>query len=95
VPDITPAQARQALMVLRGAVGAAVWLAPRPTGRVLGIDPGGNPAPFVARLFAARSLGMVAALAGGLRGYLPKRTAFTVALTALGETALGVIARRD
>lgn len=34
-----------------------------------------------------------AALAGGLRGYLPKRTMVLTGLTALGAAALGVTAR--
>jgi hypothetical protein len=36
-----------------------------------------------------------AALAGGLRGYLSKRAAVMVGLTALGAAALGVIARGE
>ncbi len=53
-----------AIVAIRGAIGAVTWLTPRLSGRVFGLDAGANPQlPYVARLFAARDL----ALAAGLR----------------------------
>jgi hypothetical protein len=58
-------QAVQGLVALRGAVGAGVWLAPKSSGRLFGLDPSANPqAPYLGRLFGARD----AALAFGLNG---------------------------
>jgi hypothetical protein len=57
-------QAIQALVALRGAVGASAWLTPRLAGRLFGLDVAGNPqAPYLARLFGVRDV----ALAVGLR----------------------------
>lgn len=49
----------------RMTFGIAAWLAPRPVGRVLGLDIAGNPqAPYLARVLAVRDL----VLALGARG---------------------------
>ena len=54
-----PYTARTVLAGLRAAVGVAALVAPRLTGRVLGIDPGANPAtPYLLRIFGARELYM-------------------------------------
>lgn len=56
-------QAIRALVGLRGAVGASVWLAPRLSARVFGLDPGGNPqAPYLGRLFGARDVALAVGL---------------------------------
>jgi hypothetical protein len=56
-------QTVQGLVGLRAALGVGVWLAPRLTGRLFGLDPDANPqAPYLGRLFGARDV----ALAYGL-----------------------------
>lgn len=58
---LTAAQARNALVGIRAGLGVGTLLAPRLTGRLFGIDPGANPAAvYLARLFGARELFMVA-----------------------------------
>ena len=48
---------------LRAGAGAAAWIAPGLTGRVLGMDASGSsPVRFVLRLFGARDLAMGAAV---------------------------------
>lgn len=113
-----PFAARRTLAWIRAALGVGALLAPRPTGRLFGIDVDANPAaPYLARLFGARELFMaspflmpapgldeeelagravpvdaadtVAALAAGLRGYLPWRAALPAAATAAAATWLG------
>lgn len=59
--QITSAQARNALVGVRGTIGVLALLFPRFAGRLFGIDPDENPAvPYVARLFGARELFMAA-----------------------------------
>jgi hypothetical protein len=56
-------QAIQALVTLRGAVGAGAWLAPRLSGRLFGLDPAANPqAPYLGRLFGVRDVALAAGL---------------------------------
>lgn len=51
--------ALSALVGLRLAVGVASWLAPRPAGRLFGLDVPANPqAPYLARLFGARDVAL-------------------------------------
>lgn len=48
-----------ATLAYRAALGAAAYLAPRATGRALGIDPEANPAsPYLARVFGARDVAL-------------------------------------
>jgi hypothetical protein len=88
------AQPAQSLIGLRGALGAAVWLAPRLSGRLFGLDPAGNPqAPYLGRLFAARDL----ALAYGLSASTgSQRSLWLRAGLAcdLADALAGVLARR-
>jgi hypothetical protein len=52
-------QAEQALIAVRTAIGAGVWVAPRLAGRLFGLDPKGNPQlPYVGRLFGVRDLAL-------------------------------------
>ncbi|HWF50827.1 MAG TPA: hypothetical protein VG294_09330 [Solirubrobacteraceae bacterium] len=52
-------QAEQALIAVRTAIGAGVWVAPRIAGRLFGLDPKGNPQlPYVGRLFGVRDLAL-------------------------------------
>lgn len=47
------------LVALRLAVGVASWLAPRPAGKLFGLDVSANPqAPYLARLFGARDVAL-------------------------------------
>jgi hypothetical protein len=56
-------QAIQALISLRGAVGAGAWLAPRMAGKLFGLDPDGNPqAPYLGRLFGVRDVALAVGL---------------------------------
>jgi hypothetical protein len=58
---MTNRQARTAIAVLRLAVGTGTLLAPRVTGRLLGLDPDANAGlPYVARMFGVRELYMAA-----------------------------------
>lgn len=58
---ITPRHARNALVGIRSCVGIGALLAPRATGKTFGIEAEENPAaPYLARLFGARELFMVA-----------------------------------
>ncbi len=53
----------QALMGVRGVVGAGAWLTPRLAGRLFGLDPDGNPqSPYLARLFGVRDVALAAGL---------------------------------
>jgi hypothetical protein len=46
---------------IRAVVGAAAWIAPRPAGRMFGLDTGANPqAPYLGRLFGARDVALAA-----------------------------------
>lgn len=48
-----------ALVGLRLVVGVLSWLAPRPAGKLFGLDSKGNPqAPYLARLFGARDIAL-------------------------------------
>jgi hypothetical protein len=63
-----------ATLAYRAALGAAAYLAPRTTGRALGIDPDANPAsPYLARVFGARD---VALGVGGLALPPEQRTVY-------------------
>ena len=63
---ITPRHARTALVGIRGCVGVGALVAPGATGKLMGIDAEENPAaPYLARLFGARELFMVAPFAFG------------------------------
>ncbi|MBK7167452.1 MAG: hypothetical protein IPH81_19970 [Candidatus Microthrix sp.] len=63
---ITPRHARTALVGIRGCVGVGALVAPGATGKLMGIDAEENPAaPYLARLFGARELFMVAPFALG------------------------------
>jgi hypothetical protein len=56
-------QTIQALVGLRGAVGAGAWLAPRLSARLFGLDPVGNPqAPYLGRLFGVRDVALAVGL---------------------------------
>jgi hypothetical protein len=45
--------------VVRAVVGAAAWIAPRPSGRLFGLDSSANPqAPYIGRLFGARDVAL-------------------------------------
>ena len=49
------------ISVVRAVVGAAAWIAPRPSGRLFGLDSGANPqAPYLGRLFGARDVALAA-----------------------------------
>ncbi len=49
----------KALVGLRTVIGLSVWLSPRPTAKLFGIDPRRNPqAPYLGRLFGARDLAL-------------------------------------
>lgn len=51
--------ALSALVGLRVAVGVASWVAPRPAGKLFGLDGPANPqAPYLARLFGARDVAL-------------------------------------
>ena len=55
----------QGLIGARTAIGAGVWLAPRLSGRLFGLDPEANPqAPYLGRLFGVRDVALAAGLAG-------------------------------
>lgn len=48
-----------ATLAYRAALGAFAYVAPRTTGRALGIDPDANPAsPYLARVFGARDVAL-------------------------------------
>ncbi|MEL7210245.1 MAG: hypothetical protein AAGK32_18775 [Actinomycetota bacterium] len=58
---LTPAQARNALVAIRGSIGVFGLLFPRFTAKLFGIDAKANPAAvYMGRLFAVRELFMVA-----------------------------------
>ena len=49
------------ISVVRAAVGAGAWIAPRVSGRLFGLDSGANPqAPYLGRLFGARDVALAA-----------------------------------
>jgi hypothetical protein len=81
-------------VALRAAVGTGVWLAPRTSGRLFGLNPVANPqAPYVARLFGVRD----AALAFGLNGSSgPQRSQWLRMGIAcdLADAAAGLLAGR-
>jgi len=53
------AQPLQLLIGLRFVIGLGAWLAPRVSGRLLGLDPERNPqAPYIGRLFGARDVAL-------------------------------------
>jgi hypothetical protein len=50
---------------VRAVVGAAAWIAPRPSGRLFGLDSGANPqAPYLGRLFGVRDVALAAGTLG-------------------------------
>jgi hypothetical protein len=45
--------------IIRTAVGAGAWLAPRLSGKAFGLDAGANPqSPYIGRLFGARDVAL-------------------------------------
>jgi hypothetical protein len=45
--------------IVRAVVGAAAWIAPRPSGKLFGLDSAANPqAPYLGRLFGARDIAL-------------------------------------
>ena len=49
------------ISAVRAVVGAVAWIAPRPSGRLFGLDPDSNPqAPYLGRLFGARDVALAA-----------------------------------
>src|SRR4051794_19756592 len=47
------------LVIVRAAVGAGAWLAPRLSGKAFGLDAAGNPqSPYIARLFGIRDVAL-------------------------------------
>jgi hypothetical protein len=61
MPAMPVSNPMQVLAGLRVAIGAGAWLTPRLAGRLFGLDPEGNPqSPYIARLFGARDLALVA-----------------------------------
>jgi hypothetical protein len=51
--------------VVRAVVGAAAWIAPRPSGRLFGLDTEANPqGPYVGRLFGARDFALACGMLG-------------------------------
>ncbi len=115
-------RATNTLIVSRLSFGVAVWLFPRPVGRVFGLDPSGNPQmAYLARLLGTRDVTLacgllastgdarrqwllaglssdcadvVAALCGGVGGYLPKRTAAVLTAAAVAPMVRGALALR-
>ncbi|MEO6471884.1 MAG: hypothetical protein ABIR57_08255 [Aeromicrobium sp.] len=113
-------RAMNSLIVSRMSFGVAVWLFPRPAGKVFGLDVSGNPQiPYLARILGTRDITLacglsltegdarrqwllagfasdcadvVAALAGGVGGYLPKRTTAILTAAALAPMVRGAIA---
>jgi hypothetical protein len=58
---VTRESAIKQIGVVRAVVGAAAWIAPRPSGRLFGLDTGANPqAPYLGRLFGARDVALAA-----------------------------------
>jgi hypothetical protein len=50
---------------VRAVVGAAAWIAPRPSGKLFGLDPDANPqSPYLGRLFGARDVALAAGTLG-------------------------------
>lgn len=102
--------------------GVAVWLCPRPVGKIFGLDmPPSSHMPYLARIvgtrditlacglmltegdarrqwlvagFASDCADVVAALAGGFGGYLPKRTTVLLTAAAVAPMVRGAIALR-
>jgi hypothetical protein len=51
--------------VVRAVVGAAAWIAPRPSGKLFGLDSNSNPqAPYLGRLFGVRDVALAAGTLG-------------------------------
>ena len=49
------------ISAVRAVVGAAAWLAPRPSAKLFGLDSDANPqAPYLGRLFGARDVALAA-----------------------------------
>jgi hypothetical protein len=45
--------------VIRAVIGAVAWVAPRPSGKLFGLDSDGNPqAPYLGRLFGVRDIAL-------------------------------------
>ena len=110
------------LIVSRMTFGIAVWLFPRPVGKVFGFDMPGNPQiPYLGRILGTRDImlaggllltkgdarrqwllagfasdcaDVIAALAGGVGGYLPKRTTTILTAAAAAPMVRGAIALR-
>jgi hypothetical protein len=49
--------------IVRAVIGAVAWIAPRPSGRLFGLDTDANPqAPYLGRLFGARDVALAAGM---------------------------------
>jgi hypothetical protein len=87
-------QTVQGLVGLRGALGVGVWIAPRLSGRLFGLNPDANPqAPYLGRLFGARDV----ALAYGLGTATGSQRSLWLRIGLacdLADAAAGVIAGR-
>jgi hypothetical protein len=84
----------QALIGLRGAVGAGAWLAPRRSGRLFGLDPDANPAaPYLGRLFGARDVALAFGLSTSDAAQRTQWLRIGIACD-LADAAAGVLAGR-
>ena len=53
------------ISAVRAVVGAAAWIAPRPSGKLFGLDSNANPqAPYLGRLFGVRDVALAAGTLG-------------------------------
>jgi hypothetical protein len=87
-------QAVQALVGVRGAIGAGVWLAPRLSGRLFGLDPDANrQAPYLGRLFGARDAALAFGLSTSTGNQRSQWLRIGIACD-LADAAAGVIAAR-
>jgi hypothetical protein len=61
VRRVTRDAAVKNISAVRAVVGAAAWLAPRPSAKLFGLDSDANPqAPYLGRLFGARDVALAA-----------------------------------
>ncbi len=84
----------QQLVLTRGAIGAAAWLAPRVSGRLFGLDPEANPqAAYLGRLFGIRDVALGFGL-GASQG-AERRQWLQIGIACdLADAAAGVLAGR-
>jgi hypothetical protein len=87
-------QTVQSLVGLRAALGVSVWLAPRLSGKLFGLDPDANPqAPYLGRLFAARDVALAYGLATATGSQRSLWLRIGLACD-IADAAAGVLARR-